>query len=231
MDCRLYQPQMRLYLLAIALSATLATSAQTAQEWRDSLAALNKAIALQPRSTDLRLRKAAVNIELNQWDYAIDEYGRVLQLDADNLAARYFRAYAHNHQRHYDLALRDYEAFLAQVPNHFEARMGLAMVKRKLGRQVDTVDELNRLVQQHPDSALAYAVRADYERELKQYEPALYDWDEAIRLAPANAEYVVSKVELLLSLKRNEEAWAELQEAQKKGLSKAILKPWIDRCK
>lgn len=50
----------------------------------------------------------------------------------------------------------------------------------------------------------------------KQYEPALYDWDEAIRLAPANAEYVVSKVELLLSLKRNEEAWAELQEAQKK---------------
>lgn len=158
---------MRLFLLAIALSATLATSAQNAQEWRDSLAALNKAIALQPRSTDLRLRKAAVNIELNQWDYAIDEYGRVLQLDADNLAARYFRAYAHNHQRHYDLALRDYEAFLAQVPSHFEARMGLAMVKRKLGRQVDTVDELNRLVQQHPDSAVAYAVRADYERELE----------------------------------------------------------------
>jgi tetratricopeptide (TPR) repeat protein len=222
---------MRLFLLAIALSATLATSAQNAQEWRDSLAALNKAIALQPRSTDLRLRKAAVNIELNQWDYAIDEYGRVLQLDADNLAARYFRAYAHNHQRHYDLALRDYEAFLAQVPSHFEARMGLAMVKRKLGRQVDTVDELNRLVQQHPDSAVAYAVRADYERELKQYEPALYDWDEAIRRRPDNADFVVSKADILIRIYKWREAREVLDAAVRRGIPRGALKEWYDKIK
>lgn len=184
------------------LLAAACMSGQSQQQWRDSLKVLNREIELHPDSLDLRLRKAAVNIELNQWEYAIDEYGRVLDMDARNLAARYFRAYAHQHLRHYDMAVRDYEAFLSIVPTHFEARMGLAMVKRKMGRQVETLDEMNRLVQLHPDSAVAYAIRADYETELKQYEPALFDWDEAIRRAPHQADYVASKAKLLRLLKR-----------------------------
>ena len=222
---------MKRYALFLLFALSLQAGAQTAQQWRDSLTLLNQQISEQPHSTDLRLRKAAVNIELNQWEYAIEEYGRVLGIDAHNLAALYYRAYAHNHLRHYDMALRDYESFLALAPTHFEARLGLAMVKRKMGRQTETLDELNRLVQQHPDSAVVYAVRADYEAELKQYEPALYDWDEAIRRAPRNAEYVASKVELLLAQRRYAEAWMQLEEAQKQGIPRAALKKWIDRCK
>ena len=199
--------------------------------WRDSLASLNRAIALSPRSTDLRLKKAAVNIELGQWDYAVDEYGRVLDIDPDCLAALYFRAYAHTHLRHLDMARNDYARFLSLAPRHFEARLGLAMVKRQLGRQQETLDELNLLVQQHPDSALAYAARAGYETEIKQYETALFDWDEALQRRPKSADFVVSKVDILLSMNRNDEAWAELEAAMKRGIPRASLKDWIDRCK
>lgn len=199
--------------------------------WRDSLTILNQQITLSPRSTDLRLKKAAVNIELGQWEYAIDEYGRVLEIDPQCLAAFYFRAYAHTHLRHLDLARRDYESFLSIAPRHFEARLGLAMVKRQLGRQQDTMDELNLLVEQHPDSALAYAARAGYETELRQYEPALFDWDEAIQRQPLNADFVVSKVDVLLQIRRNDEAWSTLEEAMHRGIPRAALKEWIDRCK
>jgi len=220
-----------LYVIVLILLSANNIQAQTMKEWRDSLNILNKTIAQYPKNTDLRLKKAAINIELNQWDYAIDEYGRVLEIEEDNLAALYFRAYANNHQRHYDLALRDYERFLALVPMHFEARIGLAMVKRRMGKQVQALDEANRLVEQHPDSALAYAVRADLEMEAMQIEPALYDWDEAIRRQPRNAEFVVSKAELLLSQKRYTEAWNTLEEAIDRGIPKAALKKWIDQCK
>ena len=223
---------MRLFFVIISMMASLATFAQSSsQAWRDSLQVLNKAISLEPRNTDLRLKKAAVNIELGQWDYAIEEYGRVLALDQKNLAALYFRAYAHTNQRHYDLAKNDYESFLAIVPKHFEAQLGLAMVKRALGRKTDTIDELNRLVQQFPDSAKAYAARAAYETELKQFELALFDWEEAMEREPRNLEFLVSRVDVLLTLKRHEEAWALLNDALRRGVPRAALKEWIDKCK
>jgi len=230
-DRELYPAGMRHIALWLLMFSAVAAGAQTAGQWRDSLSVLNDSIRMMPHNTDLRLRKAAVNIELGQWDYAVEEYGRVLQIDSRNLAALYYRAYANTTLRHYDMARNDYETFLGIVPHHFEAQLGLAMVKRKLGRQLDTLDELNQLVQQFPDSALAYAARADYEAELGKYDVALFDWGEAISRRPLNADFVVSKTEILLRLKRYDEAWALLEEAMRRGIPRAALKEWIDRCK
>lgn len=214
--------------LMIISSATLA---QTGQEWRDSLSVLGRAIERNPRNVELRLRKAAVNLELSQWDYAIDEYGRVLDLDSLNLTALYFRAYANTQQRRYPLAVADYERFLTIVPKHFEAQLGLAMVTKKVAGQLETMEQFNRLVEQFPDSALAYAARAGYEMELQQLEPALYDWSEAIRLSPNNLDFIVSKVDVLLALKRKHEAKALLDQTIANGTPRAALRDWLERCK
>ena len=221
----------KLLLSTFLMIISSATLAQTGQEWRDSLSALGRAIDRNPRNVELRLRKAAVNLELSQWDYAIDEYGRVLDLDSLNLTALYFRAYANTQQRRYPLAVADYERFLAIVPKHFEAQLGLAMVAKKVSGQVATMDQFNRLVEQFPDSALAYAARAGYEVELQQLEPALYDWNEAIRLRPNNMEFIVSKVDVLLALKRKHEAKVLLDQAIANGTPRAALRDWLERCK
>ena len=221
----------KLLLSAMLALLSLSASAQTRQEWRDSLTRLNDSIRLKPYDTDLRLRKAAVNIELEQWDYAAEEYGRVLRIDPKNLAALYYRAYVNTTLRRYDLAKSDYETFLTIVPKHFEAQLGLAMIKRKLEHSADALDELNRLVQAFPDSALSYAARAGYEAELKQYDLALYDWDEALKRAPRNKEYQVSKVDVLIAMKHYDEAWRLLEQLMRQGVPKAALKEWIDKCK
>lgn len=222
----------RVVALTAALFALLGSvKAQTPQQWRDSLAVINGMIKYAPGSVDLRLKKAAINIELNQWEYAVDEYSRVLEISPKNLAALYFRAYANSNLRRYDLAKYDYETFLSVMPKHFEAQLGLAVVKQKMGRKMDALDELNRLVLLFPDSTLAYAARAGYEAELQQYDVALFDWDEAIKRAPGKVDFIVSKIDVLLTLKRYDEAWSEIEKAIKAGTPKAALKPWIDRCK
>ncbi len=198
--------------------------AQSSSAWRDSLSVLNKAITANPQSTDLRLRKAAVNIELQQWDYAIEEYGRVLSIDANSLPALYYRAFAHNHQRHYDMARADYERFLQLLPRHFEARLGLAMTLRRQGKTRDVADELNRLVQMFPDSAVAYAVRADFEQEQAQYDLALYDWDEALRLANGRQEYQLGKYGVLWAMRRYDEARRLGEQLLEAGVPNATLK-------
>ena len=205
--------------------------AQTRKEWRDSLEVLSASLKKDPNNIDLRLRKAEADIQLEQWDYALAEYGRILRDDGNNLAALYFRAYVHERQKHYDLAKVDYESFLAIEPVHLEARLGLAHVLQKMGRRQDTTDELNRIVQMFPDSADAYAARAAYETELQQYEVALFDWGEAVRCRPENVGFVISKVDVLLRLGRRGEAKECLDKLVRQGTPRGSLKDWYDRIK
>ena len=175
--------------------------------------------------------KAEANINLQQWDYAVQEYGYVLRLDEQNLAALFFRAFCHTQLRHYDLAKFDYETFLTIQPEHFEAHLGLAHTLQKMGKKTDAFDELNRIVQLFPDSADAYAARAAYEADLKQYEAAVYDWDEALRLQPGNVEYAISKVDALIRLGRRQEAREQLDAIVRRGTPRGALKQWYDQLK
>ena len=222
---------MRKSVLIIVLFWTVCASAQTPKQWRDSISVLIEQINLHPKNVDLRLKKAEANINLSQYDYAAEEYSKVLKLDERNLAALYFRAYCYTQLRQYSMARADYDAFLAIQPEHLEAHLGLARVLQLLNRRADAVDELNRCVQMFPDSADAYAARAAYETQLKQYDAALYDWDEALRLRPNDASLTVSKVDILLNLGRIREAREALDKAVKQGTTRAALREWYEKCK
>ena len=191
---------------------------QTAQQWRDSLTMLNRQIAAAPDSMDLHLRKAAVNIELGQWEYAADEYTLVLAKDARNPAARFYRAYTNAQLKRYDLALFDYEELLRLTPAHYEARLGHSYVQQKMGRRMEALDELNLMVEMFPDSTTVYVARAGMEQEMGQRELALYDWEQAERLDTMNADYVLSHAELLIQLKRYDEARYVLDAAIGRGI-------------
>lgn len=220
-------------LVSLVVLALLADSAsgQTAKQWRDSVSVLIEQINMNPNNLELRLKKAEANINLQQYEYARDEYSAVLKKDEKNLAALYFRAFCQTQLRQYSFARADYEAFLAIQPEHLEARLGLAHVLQLLGRKTDAADELNRAVQMFPDSTDAYAARAAFETQQAQYDAALYDWDEALRLAPKNAELTASKVDVLLRLGRKKEAREALDQAVKQGTPRAALREWYEKCK
>ena len=213
------------------LLAVICARAQTQQQWRDSVSVLIEAINKNPKNTDLRLKKAEANINLHQWEYAVQEYGYVLRLDNRNLAALYFRAFCQTQLHHYDLARVDYESFLAIQPDHFEAHLGLAHTLQKLGRKGDTFDELNRIVLLFPDSADAYASRAAYEMEQQLYDAAVFDWDEAISRKPDKLEYAVSKVDALIRQGRRKEARQQLDALVLQGTPRGALKEWDDQLK
>ena len=202
-----------------------------AQNWRDSLSVLNKQITASSWDTDLHLRKAAVHLELYQWQYAIDEYSLVLEHQVQNPAALFYRAYAATHLRHYEAARHDYETFLGLFPHHAEARMSLSYVLQQMGRQTEALDQLNIVVELQPDSAISYATRAALEQDLQQYDAALYDWQQAIQLEPQNADYVASRVDLLLRLRRNKEARRDLDAAVRRGIPRGLLRTYYAQLK
>ena len=229
MDCRLYRKGLILALLSVAVTQQQTVQAQ--ENWRDSLTAINKQIAQSSWSTDLHLRKANANLQLKQWQYAVDEYGLVLQKEPHNPAALFYRAYAYTHLRRFDLARNDLSDLLIVLPHHYEARLSMAVVQQQLGRKQDALDHLNQAIQQCPDSAVAYAARANLERDMKQDEAALYDWQKAEELSPRNPTYVVSHVDLLLVLERRKEARRVLDAAVNRGIPRGMLLEWYAKCK
>lgn len=216
-------------LLVLVLSPSV--RAQDRQALRDSLAQATDRLAYHPDSIDLRLKKASWNVELEQWQYALDEYSYIIERQPDNLAARFFRAFVNEKLHRNKFARLDYEAVLMHAPGHFEALLGLALLCQKEKRYTEAYNQINVLVDLHPDSAVAYAARAGMECDRKMYDLAEYDYREAMRLQPANTDYAINHIDVLLLLKRKDEAREELDRLVAAGMARQSLRQLYERCR
>ena len=211
--------------LALGLLMSLTMQAQEDRKaLRDSLKQAMETLSYHPDSVDLRLRKAAWNMQLGEWQYAKDEYDWVISHQPDNLAARYYRAYANTQLRRYNFARLDYENVLRVVPGNFDARLGLALLNQKDHHYTEAMDGVNILVSSYPDSATAWAARAGIEKERDMKELAVYDYGEALRREPNNRDWLLARADLLIALRRYEEARKDLDRLVALGVARGELR-------
>ena len=222
---------MRKYILIGMLLFALGVSAQSKQQLREELKEAADALSFHSDSLDLRLKKAALNMQLEQWEYAKDEYDYVIKRDPYNVAGLYYRAYANEKLGRLAFARADYEAVLRVVPTHFEARLGLALVNQKARRFTEAMDQINQLVESNPASVLPIVARANMERERKMYSLAEYDFTRAMEMEPDNTDHLLNRADVRLLMGNYEEARQDLDLLVKKGIVKASLKEFYDRLK
>lgn len=203
----------------------------TRQQLRDSLAAASQELSFHPDSLDLRLRKASWNVQLEQWQYARDEYDYVLDRNPQNVAALFYRAFVNEKQKRYGFARLDYERLLALAPNNFEAKLGLALLNNKDCRYTEAMNQINLLVTQYPDSAVAYAARGGMEMERNILAPAEFDYSKAISLDPTNTDYRLNRANVRLMMKRKNDAREDLDAMVRLGVSRATLVEWYKKCR
>ena len=196
---------------------------------RDSLAAATSVLAYHPDSIDLRLKKAAWNIQLEQWSYAKDDLDKVLFLNNTNIAGLFYRAFVNEKLLRYNFARLDYQNLLVLVPGNFQAQLGLALLNEKDKHYTEAYDGINNLIEQYPDSATAYAARGGMEKERGQLELAEYDYAKAISLDEDNADYRINRIDLLIMLNRKLDAYRELEALQKKGVAPGRLQDFYRR--
>lgn len=211
--------------------SALSLNAQTYKQLRDSLSDVIEALSFYPDSVDLRLRKAGLNIQLEQWQYAKEEYDLILANIPDNLTALFYRAYVYSRQKRYNFARTDYEHLLSLVPTHFEGMLGLALLNYDDNHFTEAFDQINKMAELFPDSGIVYAARAGMEQDKKMFELAENDYSKAITLAPTNTDYRLSRANLLLLMRRKEDARADLDALVAMGIPRAGLKEYYERCK
>lgn len=198
---------------------------------RDSLKVAMETLAYHPDSVDLLLKKAAWNVELEQWQYAKESYDIVLAKEPTNIAALYFRAYANERLNRLNFARLDYENLLTIVPGNFEAQLGLALLNHKDKHFTQAMDMMNHLISQFPDSATVYAARAGMEKDRGMLELAEYDFSEAIRREPTNTDYLLNRADLRIELKKWSEAKSDVDRLVALGVPKSSLTEFYRRIK
>ena len=216
-------------------------NAQTQQELRDSLSMISL-IEQHPNAYKLKLRKAALNIEFGEWEYALDEYTKVLEIVPDNPTALYYRGYVYQHLRRLADARRDYERLLLAEPQNEHALMGLILTNLEDNRITEAFDEANRMVELFPSSAQAYAVRAEVERHENMISPALEDIRKAIEIEDVEVQkkypitvddditaYQLTAFELYMQQKDHKAARGCLDYLIKNGVPRAYLNSYYTR--
>lgn len=217
-------------------------NAQTQQELRDSLSMINRLIEQHPNAYKLKLRKAALNIEFGEWEYALDEYNKVLEIVPDNPTALYYRGYVYQHLRRLADARRDYERLLLIDPQNEHALMGLILTNLEDNRITEAFDGANRMVEMFPSSAQAYAVRAEVERHENMVSPALEDIRKAIEIEDVEVQkkypvtvddditaYQLTAFELYMQQKDHKAARGCLDYLIKNGVPRAYLNSYYTR--
>ena len=224
-------PLRKAWLFMALFGSFLVTDAQTYDDLRDSLEVASDKVRKFPDNIGLRLNKASWNMLLEQWDYAKKEYDWVLERDPKNVAALYYRAYVFEKQHRYKFARKDYETMLSIVPGNFNGQLGLALLCQKDMRPSEAMDRLNILIQQYPDSAVAYAARAGLEAERGQNEVAEYDFSEAMRLDPSNSDYILNRADIRLKMGKKKQAREDLDRAVLAGVPRPALNEMYARCR
>ena len=75
----------------------------------------------------------------------------------------------------------------------------------------------------YPDNAVAYAARAGMEKDRGQTELAEFDFSEAIRLDPAEPQYLLNRALVRIALGKKRLAKEDLDQAVVLGVSRAEL--------
>ena len=221
----------RVLFLTIVLNVAMPSFTQNAEALRDSLSAAIMQLEYYPDSVSLRMKKAGWNIELEQWQYALDEYDYVLRKDPENATALFYRAFVNERQGRYNFARSDYESLLSLVPGNFEVRLCLALLNQKDNRTTEALDQINQLVEHFPDSAVTYAVRAGIELDRGMKEIAEYDYSKAIERDSNNVDYRLNRAVVRIELNRKKEAREDLDALVLMGVPRASLKIYYDNCR
>lgn len=225
----------KVFIIVITqLLFVVSSNAQTQQELRDSITMISQLIDEHPKAVKLRLRKAALNIAMGQWQYALDGYNEVLDMMPSNLTALYYRGFVYQHMKRYAFARADYEKILKVEPLHQNALTGLILTNLYDHHNTEAFDGANRLVSLFPDSPQAYAVRSEVESAFDLIDLAIDDMEKAVALETPNvsgevtmdddiSSYQISLFSLYIKKGERKKASRCLNYLSEHGIAKAYL--------
>jgi tetratricopeptide (TPR) repeat protein/S1-C subfamily serine protease len=157
-----------------------------------ALAAIDKAIALEPSDLTLRNERAAILFRSGNKPGAIEEYNLIISKQPE-ANAYYNRGNTKFELGQKQAAIEDYDRAIAINPQDAKAYYNRGVTKSDLGQKQAAIEDYDRAIAINPQYAAAYYNRGVVKSELGQKQAAIEDYDRAIAINPQDAAAYVNR--------------------------------------
>jgi len=150
---------------------------------------------------------------LSQYEQAIADFDRAIQLDPQDAKAYSNRGAAYADLGQYEQAIADFDQAIQINPQYAEVYTNRGAAYAGLGQYEQAITDYDRAIQLDPQYAEAYYNRGVAYADLSRYEQAIADYDRAIQINPQDAEAYYNRGVAHYKLGQYEEAIADYDRA------------------
>jgi serine/threonine protein kinase/tetratricopeptide (TPR) repeat protein len=124
--------------------------------------------------------RGQLHINLGEWDKAIADCSKAIDLDPNHWEAWSFRGYAHLFSRHWEKSIQDYNRAIELAPDVHTNWLHRGLAYSELGQWDKMVADFSNLLKRYPDDYDALRTRAVGYMKLNQPDLAVADLRQAI---------------------------------------------------
>ena len=172
---------------------------------------LQQAIKEQPGTIPLYLFLANLHIQEDNSDEAILLYDEILELEPDNEDVQLRLAFLYTRQEKYAVAEDILRNLSKKHDEHYFAHFYLARLLKKTDRNMEAALEYEKALSLNWSKELAYEIGHFYTTQ-NRYEEALRIYTSITAYDPYDERAILSRIQPLLDLNRNDEALADLEQ-------------------
>ena len=162
---------------------------QATGEYKKAVSEYDKAIGIRPDNASAYCFRGTANFVLEEHQKAFDDYSKAIELDPEHAEAYAGRGYIfHAIEKEYSKAISDYSKVIELNPGNAETYKFRGDANFSLNRNDEALSDFNKAIELNPKYTDAYISRGNYyQYALLQYNRAIDDYDEAIKIDPGDA--------------------------------------------
>ena len=124
------------------------------------LLALKSIAEAQAKNNELASQVSLLSGEVHrsrrEYDWAIEDYNKVIEMNPDNVEAYYNRGVTYHHKGDYDRAIEDYTKTIQLKPDYANAYYNRGLSYDNKGESVRAIEDFTKVIQLDPNDAGAY---------------------------------------------------------------------------
>ncbi len=167
-------------------------------------------------------KNGSAKYQLKNYVNAVKDFDQAIELENDYIDAYYVRALCYGNLKKYDKALNDFNKVIELNPDYKDVYINRGFyVSEKIGDYQGALNDYNRYLDlnKNGDNAFAYSNRGYAKYKLNDFDGAMEDIQESIRLNPDNAFVYKNRALIYMSLDSMNLACQDLEHANTLGFS------------
>jgi len=165
------------------------------------------------------LEKGYKNFENQDFDIALQNFSRVIELNKNCTEAYFLRGFIYSGAGYYDEALADFSQVIELEPNSIRAYESRAYVYFAKKQYLAAIFDYRKLIDNYPNNLEALFYRGYSHLQLKEYQSALKDFSKIINLEPNHINARLNRCLIYLELENYEKVLEDYEEAIKLDIS------------